>query len=102
MNLNIRLHECDQSLNDGELLVVLSGGSAIAQLLKYHCVYLSDLYNRERSHLRGLEKELSQNQTEPDIFPLVLSKLVSYTVETSLCSDGPAIIHLVDMSKLCQ
>ena len=80
----------------------LSGGDAIAQELKYHRAFLTDLCNSERSHLRGLEKQSSQSEPEPDIFPLVLSELVSYIVETSLSSDGPVVFHLADMSKLYQ
>ena len=56
MNLNT-VHECGQTLNDGKLLTKLSGGNAIAQELKYHYVCLSGFYNRERSHLKALEKE---------------------------------------------
>ena len=47
MNLNNRLNECAQTLNDGKLLVRLSGGDAIAQEYKYHFAYLTDLYKRE-------------------------------------------------------
>ena len=36
MNLNRRLHECAQTLNDGNLLAKLGAGDAIAQELKYH------------------------------------------------------------------
>ena len=36
MNLNNRLNECVQTLNDGKLLSRLSGGDAIAQELKYY------------------------------------------------------------------
>ncbi len=49
MNLNNRLHECARTLK-------LSGGDAIAQELKYHSACLRSLYNRERSHLKALEK----------------------------------------------
>ena len=80
----------------------MSGGVAIAQESNYHSAWLSDLYNKEGSHLRGLEKELSQSEPEPDIFLLVLSELVNYTVETSLNSDGPASFHLRNTSILYQ
>ncbi|KAJ8399555.1 hypothetical protein AAFF_G00409660 [Aldrovandia affinis] len=63
---------------------------------------LRRLQRKERSHLRDLEKESSQSEPEPDIFPLVLSELVNYIVETSLSSDAPAIFHLADMSNLYQ
>ena len=102
MNLNNRLHECAQTLNDGKLLTKLSGGDAIAQELKYHCACLSGLYNRERSHLKPLGKESSESEREQNMLPLVISELVNYIVETSLSSDGPAVFHLTDMSNLYQ
>ena len=55
MNLDKRLHECAQTLNDGMLLAKLGGRDVIAQELKYHRDCLTALYNRERSHLRSLE-----------------------------------------------
>ena len=102
MNLNNRLHECAQTLNDGKLLTKLSGGDAIAQELKYHCACLSGLYNRERSHLKPLGKESSESEREQNMLPLVISELVNYIVESSVSSDGPAVFHLADMSNLCQ
>ena len=102
MNLNNRLHERAQTLNDGKLLAKLSGDDAIVQEMKYQHTYLSDLYNKERSHLKGFEKQSSQSELKPDNFPLVLSELVSYTIEVSLSTDGPAVFHLTDMNKLYQ
>ena len=102
MQLNQRLHECAQTLNDGKLLTKLSGGDAIAQELKYHCACLITLYNRERSHLRKLEKSASAAKHEQDIYPLVLSELVTYIFETSIHSEGPTTFRLADMSHLYQ
>ena len=51
MNLDKRLHECTQTLNDGMLLAKLGGGDAIAQELKYHRGCITALYNRERSRM---------------------------------------------------
>ena len=102
MNLDKRLHECAQTLNDGTLLAKLGGGDAIAQELKYHRACLTALYNRERYHLRSLEKDSHQTKEEPDVYPLVLSELVNYIVETSLNSDGPTVFPLADIYQLYQ
>ena len=48
MNLDKRLNECVQTLNDEKRMAKLSGGDAIAQELKYHSTCLVGLYNRER------------------------------------------------------
>ena len=58
MHLNNRLHECATTLNDGKLLARLSDGDAIAQELMCHRTCLTDLYNRETSHLKSLGKKL--------------------------------------------
>lgn len=55
MNLNNRLNECAQTLNDRKLLAKLSSGDAIAQELKYHFACLTDLYNREMTYLRAIK-----------------------------------------------
>ena len=99
MNLDTRLRECAQTLNDGKLLAILSVGDAMAQELKYHHSCLTRLYNRERSHLTGLVKEQCDRE-EVNVYPLVLLELVNYKVETSLSSDGSAIFPLADISQL--
>ena len=48
MNLDKRLNDYAQTLNDETLMAKLSGGDAIAQELKYHSTCLVGLYNRER------------------------------------------------------
>lgn len=101
MNLNRRLHECTHTLNDGRLLAKLGAGDPIAQELKYHLVCLTGLYNRERSHLRNLEKEQCHSE-EPDVYPLVLSELVNYIIETSLSSGSPATFPIAGISQLYQ
>lgn len=53
MNLNNRLNECAQTLNEGKLLARLSDGDAIAQELKYNFACLTHLYNREWTYLRA-------------------------------------------------
>ena len=100
MHLDTRLHECATTLNDGKLLARLSGGDAIAQELKYHRTCLTNLYNRETSHLKSLEKSSCRSEAEADVYPLVLSELVKYMVETSLSLEGPAIFPLADISQM--
>lgn len=102
MHLNDRLHECAQTLNDGKLLAQLSGADAIAQELKYHHLCLIHLYNREKLHLKRLEKESQSETVQPVIFPMALSELVTYIVETSLNSDGPSAFRHTDMCNLYQ
>ena len=102
MTLDKRLHDCAQTLNDGVLLAQLGGRDAIAQELKYHRACLTALYNRQRSHLRSLEKVSHQTKDEPDAYPLFLSELVNYMIETSLQSDEPTVFPLVDISQLYQ
>ena len=100
MHLNNRLHECATTLIDDKLLARLIGGDAIAQELKYHCTCLTYLYNREACHLKNVEKSSCRSEAEPDIYLLVLSKLVNYMVEISLSSEGPAMFLMADISKL--
>ena len=50
MNLDKRLNDCVQTLNDEKLMAKLSGGDAIAQELKYHSTCLVGPYNRVRAH----------------------------------------------------
>ena len=68
MNLDKRLNDCVQTLNDEKLMAKLSGGDAIAQELKYHSTCLVGLYNRERAH-RLVEKQF-QEGLQQDVYPL--------------------------------
>ena len=52
MQLNTRLHQCAQNLQDQKLLAKLSAGDVVAQELKYHGACLTSLHNKERAHLR--------------------------------------------------
>ena len=88
MNLNNRLNECARNVNDGKLLARLSIGDAIAQELKYHLECLTDLYNRERSHLRATKRHEQECAPEEDAHPQAFSELVTYLVETSRSSEG--------------
>lgn len=98
--LDKRLRECAETLGDGKLLARLTGGDIIAQEFKYHGVCLSALYNRERAHMRKLEKVEADNEPEPDVYNLVLSELVTYLVESSLSSKGPVTFILIDICHL--
>jgi hypothetical protein len=52
MQLNDRLNQCAQNLQDEKMLAKLSVGDAVAQELKYHAGCLIALYNRERSAVK--------------------------------------------------
>jgi RNA processing factor Prp31 len=52
MQLNDRLNQCAQNLQDKKLLAKLSVGDAVAQALIYHAGCLTALFNRERSALK--------------------------------------------------
>ena len=100
MNLNNRLNECARNVNDGKLLARLSIGDAIAQELKYHLECLTDLYNRERSHLRATKRHEQECAPEEDAHPQAFSELVTYLVETSRSSEGPTVFRLADIVNL--
>ena len=80
MNIDKRLNDCVQTLNDEKLLGKVSGGDAIAQELKYHSTCLVGLYNRERAH-RHVEKQF-QEGLQQDVYLLAFSELITYIVET--------------------
>ena len=69
-------------------------------MLKYHRTCLTDLYNKETSHRKSLDKSFCRSEAGPDVYPLVLSELMTYMVEASLSSEGPAIFPLADISQL--
>ncbi|KAJ8379036.1 hypothetical protein AAFF_G00232050 [Aldrovandia affinis] len=100
MNLNNRLNECAQTLNDGKLLARLSGGDAIAQELKYRFACLTDLYNRERTYLRATKRLEQECAPEEDAHPQAFSELVTYLVETTRSGEGPAVFRLADIVYL--
>lgn len=100
MKLNERVHDCARNLNDGRLLAVLSGGDVVAQELKYHSSCLTGLYNRERDHLRNIEKQKQCHDIEPQPYPLAFSELVTYIMETKSNSEGPSIFRLADLVSL--
>ena len=100
MNLNNRLNECARNVNDGKLLARLSIGDAIAQELKYHLECLTDLYNRERSHLRATKRHEQECAPEEDAHPQAFLELVTYLVETSRSSEGPTVFRLADIVNL--
>ena len=91
MQLNERLNECARNLNDGKLLAILSGGDVVALELKYHCLCLTSLYNRERAHIAAENKDKLQSSQDKDAFPLVFSELLNYLTEKSNNSDEPVV-----------
>ena len=52
MQLNDRLNQYAQNLQDEKMLAKLSVGDAVAQELEYHAGCLTALYSRERSELK--------------------------------------------------
>ena len=98
MNLDKRLNDCVQTLNDEKLMAKLSGGDAIAQELKYHPTCLVGLYNRERAH-RHVDKQF-QEGLQQDVYPLAFSELITYIVETKSSKEGPSLLRLADMVQL--
>lgn len=100
MELDRRLNECARNLEDGKLLATLSAGDVVAQELKYHCNCLRALYNRERDYMTRKENRESQSSKDKDIYPLVLSELLVYVVETKSNADGPAVFRLADLVSL--
>ena len=99
MNLDKRLNDCVQTLNDDKRMAKLSGGDAIAQELKYHSTCLVGLYNRERAH-RLVEKQF-QEGLQQDVYPLAFfSEIITYIVETKSSKEGPSILRLADMVQL--
>ena len=99
MQLNKRLNECAQNLNDGRLLAILSAGDVVAQELKYHATCLAALYNKEKTHLSrnasSMEEESSSN-----IYPIVFSELLAYMTEAKLNSEGPTVFRLAELVDL--
>ncbi len=100
MNLNKRVNECAQTLNDGKLLARLSDGDAIAQEFQYHVACLTDLYNRERSYIRAPKRVEQERAPEEDGHPQAFSELVTYLVETTRSGEGPAVFRLADIVHL--
>ena len=99
MQLNRRVNECAQNLNDGKLLAKLSGGDVVAQELKYHSACLIGLYDRERTRQLTLEKDKHDN-SDGGLFPLTFSELIAYITETRNNSDGPSVFRLADILNL--
>lgn len=100
MNLNNRLNECARNLNDRRLLAKLSAGDAIALELRYHLECLTDLYNRERSHLRATKRHEPECAPEEDAHSQAFSELITYLVETSRSSEDPTVFRLADLVNL--
>ncbi|RXN31429.1 hypothetical protein ROHU_004760 [Labeo rohita] len=101
MQLNERLNECARNLNDGKLLALLSGGDVVALELKYHWSCLTDLYHRERAHIKAEKQEKIQLSQEKEAFHLVFSELLTYVIEAKKTnSDGPSVFRLAELVNL--
>ena len=61
---------------------------------------MTDLYNRERSHLRATKRHEQECAPEEDAHPQAFSELVTYLVETSRSSEGPTVFRLADIVNL--
>lgn len=100
MQLNKRVNECAQYLNDGKLLAKLSGGDVVAQELKYHTACLTGLYNRERTLQLALEKDKCHSSEDLGMYPLAFSELITYITETRSNSEGLSVFRLADILSL--
>ena len=100
IELDQRLNGYARNLNDGKLLVRLTGGDIVAQELKYHRSCLTALYNRERVHIATIAQQSKDQSRGKEIYPLVFSELLAYIVETKLSIDGPVFFKLADFVGL--
>ena len=91
MNLDKRLNDCVQTLNDEKRMGKLSGGDAIAQELPL------DMFGRTVQHSEGSQ---FQEGLQQDVYPLAFSELITYSVETKSSKEGPSLLRLVDMAQL--
>ena len=101
-DLEKRLREVAETLEDGKLLARLTGGDVIAQQFKYHRTCLTARYNKERSNVNNLAKSQGRTEPEPNVYPRVLSELIAYSVESSLHVEEPVIFCLPDICQLYQ
>ena len=58
------------------------------------------LQQRERDHLRNIEKQKQSLRLEQQAYPLAFSELATYIVETKSSSEGPCIFRLADLVSL--
>ena len=72
-------------------------GDAIAQELKCHSAFLTDLYNRERTYLTATKRLEKERAPKEDAQPQAFSELVTYLVETTSSDEGPAVFQLADI-----
>ena len=73
----------------------------VAKELKYHCACLTGPSSRGRVHKTAIEKQ-KQSQKKPDLdaYPLALSELLTYIVETNPSPEGSAVFRLADLMIL--
>jgi hypothetical protein len=100
MQLNTRLHQCAQNLQDQKLLATLSAGDVVAQELKYHGACLPSLHNKERAHLRMKQSMTEDADAEGEINQIVFAELVTHVVETQRGSTGCVVFKLANLCNL--
>ena len=100
MQLNTRLHQCAQNLQDEKLLAKLSAGAVVAQELKYHGACLTSLHNKERAHLRMKQSMTEDADAEGEINKIVFAELVTHVVETQRGSTGCVVFKIADLCNL--
>jgi len=97
LELNEKVHECAENLNDFSLLALLAGGDLIAREAKYHLNCLTCLYNRARSVKRNTN---SDETSSAAIHGLVFAQLVSYIEDTKLDNRLSPVFKSSDIAKL--
>ena len=101
VNLNKRLKNCAETLQDRSLLAKLSVGDVITQDMKFHPACLASLYNRERavkSKQTAQCKSGMEGEKECDHFALV--ELVTYIFETQRNSEGASAFRIADLANM--
>jgi len=98
LELNEKVRECAEKLNDFSLLALLTGGDLIAREAKYHLNCLAALYNRTRSVSTNIhDADMSANAA---IHGIVFAQLVSYIEDAKVVSGLSPVFKLSDMAKL--
>lgn len=93
--LDCRVRNCAQKLQDQELLSKLSEGDLIALEAKYHVKCLVNLYNKTRT--KG--QDFSSSCKERTCRGIALAELITY-IEESRCEDDVKVFKLADLIKL--
>ena len=100
MQLNTRLHQFAQNLQDQKLLSKLSAGDVVLQELRYHGACLTSLHNNERAHLRMKQSMTEVADAEGEINQIVFAELVTKVVEKQRGSTRCVVFKLADLCNL--